>query len=88
MNKEEFDSLFGEFIKHKRKFKNWTQNDVAEKINNDFQNVSRLERGAVSPSLFWINELAKGFGCTLGELMSEFDAYAADRKNQSSVKKN
>lgn len=85
MNKDEFDSLFGEFIKHKRKFKNWTQNDVAEKINNDFQNVSRLERGAVSPSLFWIHELAKGFGCTLGELMTEFDAYVVARKTTKSL---
>ncbi|WP_430405376.1 helix-turn-helix domain-containing protein [Fluviicola sp.] len=81
MDKNEFDSLFGEFIKHKRKFKNWTQNDVAEKINNDFQNVSRLERGAVSPSLFWISELAKGFGCTLGELMAEFDEFTIKQKN-------
>jgi transcriptional regulator with XRE-family HTH domain len=82
MNKEEFDNLFGEFIKHKRKSKNWTQNDLAEKINNDFQNISRLERGEVSPSVFWISELANGFECTLGELMTEFDEFVAARKNQ------
>ncbi|AEA42685.1 helix-turn-helix domain-containing protein [Fluviicola taffensis] len=78
MDKNEFDSLFGEFIKQKRKSLNWTQNDLAEKINNDFQNISRLERGEVSPSIFWISELAKGFGCSLGELMTEFDAFVSN----------
>lgn len=84
MNKEEFDRLFGQFIKHKRKSLNWTQNDLAEKINNDFQNISRLERGEVSPSVFWINELAKGFGTTLGELMTEFEAFSMLKRKPSS----
>lgn len=84
MNKGEFDSLFGEFIKHMRKSKNWTQNDLAEKINNDFQNISRLERGEVSPSVFWINELARGFGITLGQLMTQFDIFVATKAKEPS----
>lgn len=82
MEKAEFDRLFGEFIKQKRKAFNWTQTDLAVKINNDFQNISRLERGEVSPSVFWINELAKGFNCTLGQLMTEFDAFQKEPSNK------
>ncbi|MGV3609848.1 MAG: helix-turn-helix domain-containing protein [Fluviicola sp.] len=75
MDKGEFNELFGQFIKVKRKSMNWTQNDLAERINNDFQNISRLERGEINPSIHWISELAKAFGSSLGELLTEFDAF-------------
>lgn len=86
MNKEAFDQLFGEFIREKRKSMNWTQNDLAEKIENDFQNISRLERGEVSPSVYWISTLAIGFGCSLGELMTEFDAFVTKKQKEPSHK--
>lgn len=86
MNKDEFDGLFGEFVRHKRKLKNWTQADLAGKINNDFQNISRLERGEVGPSLFWINELSAAFGDNLGEFMTEFDAFVAEKQKEPSSK--
>lgn len=84
MERGEFNHLFGEFIKSKRKSLGWTQNDLAIKINNDYQNISRLERGEINPSIHWISELAQGFGTTLGELMIEFDAFVINKSTPSS----
>lgn len=79
MDKGNFNKLFGQFIREKRMSVKWTQNDLAEKLNNDFQNISRLERGEINPSIHWINELANGFNLTLGELMTEFDDFVSDQ---------
>jgi putative transcriptional regulator len=87
MEKGEFDKLFGEFVLHKRESLKWTQNDLAERINSEFQNISRLERGKVSPSLYWLNTLAKGFETTLGELMSEFDLFVKQKLKEPSRQK-
>jgi len=84
MDRDVFNRLFGEFVKHKRKSNNWTQNDLAEKINNDFQNISRLERGEINPSIHWISQLAEGFGISLGELMTEFDSFVHLKKKKPS----
>lgn len=85
MERETFNRLFGEFVQHKRKIeKGWTQNDLAEKINNDFQNVSRLERGEINPSIHWVSILANGFELKLSELMKEFE-YFVDAKEKMSA---
>ena len=85
MEREEFNKLFGEFVKDKRKSeKNWTQNDLAERINNDFQNISRLERGEINPSIHWISTLAEGFGTTLSQLMVDFELFVANKQKQHS----
>lgn len=84
MEKDEFNLIFGEFVRHKRKSNSWTQNDLAERINNDFQNVSRLERGDINPSFYWISILAKGFETTLGELMTEFDQFVKQKSKEPS----
>lgn len=84
MEKGEFDKLFGEFVQYRRESLKWTQNDLAERINSEYQNVSRLERGKVSPSLFWLNTLAKGFETTLGEMMSEFDQFVQQKQKEPS----
>lgn len=84
MERDVFNNLFGEFVRHKRKSKGWTQNDLAERINNDFQNISRLERGEINPSIHWISQLAEGFETTLGGLMTEFDSFVHAKKKEPS----
>lgn len=75
MSKDEFNRLFGEFIRKKRLSKAWTQNDLADKINNDFQNISRLERGLISPTLYWLTGLAKAFEQPLSDMIQEFERF-------------
>lgn len=86
MEKEEFNKLFGEFVRDKRKAEGWTQPDLAAKIENDFQNISRLERGEINPSIHWISQLAKGFGKSLGEFMTEFDQFVIQKQKEPSRK--
>jgi len=79
MDKNQFNKLFGEFIRQKRIAKNWSQSELADKLNNNFQNISRLERGEISPTLYWIDGLAKAFDELLSDIIIEFENY----KNQN-----
>jgi DNA-binding XRE family transcriptional regulator len=71
MEKAEFNRMLGDFVKKKRIENGWTQADLAEKIGNNFQNISRIERGEISPTLFWCTLLAKAFDMTIIELVNE-----------------
>lgn len=84
MEKEEFNGLFGEFVRHKRKELGWKQETLADNVGVDFQSISRLERGEINPSIHWISELAKGFKTTLGELMTEFDQFVIKKSKEPS----
>ncbi|MDP1801749.1 MAG: helix-turn-helix transcriptional regulator [Bacteroidota bacterium] len=66
-----FDKQFGQFIKKKRLDFDWSQADLAAKIGNNYQNISRLERGEISPTLFWCYKLADAFEIDLTELIKE-----------------
>lgn len=77
MDKEAFNILFGRFIQSKRLANDWTQSDLADKIGNNFQNISRLERGEISCTLFWFSEfLAPAFGQDASDFIKEFKEYA------------
>lgn len=75
MNKNEFNILFGKFIKQKRIEKKWSQSELADKLDNNFQNISRLERGEISPTLFWLNGLAIAFDEKLSSIVLEFENF-------------
>lgn len=72
LNKQ-FDKQFGAYVKKKRLEKGWLQEDLASAVNLDFQNISRLETGRVTPSLFWCEQLASAFGLSLSEFLNEFE---------------
>lgn len=76
LSREEFGYLFGEFIKYKREEDNLTLKELALRINGDFQNIHRLERGSNSPSAYNVFKLAKAFGMPLGDFIREFDEFA------------
>lgn len=67
-----FDKKFGQFVKKKRLDLNLSQAELADRIGNNYQNISRLERGEISPTLFWCYKLAGAFDIPLTELLNEF----------------
>lgn len=71
MNKADFNKKLGNFVKKKRLEKGLSQADLAEKLGNNFQNISRIERGEISPTLYWCTLLADAFELTLTELIDE-----------------
>lgn len=63
MEKSAFNKLLGNYIRKIRIEKGMTQQQLADKIGLDFQYISRIERGLISPTLFWINDLADALEC-------------------------
>lgn len=68
-----FDKRFGNYVKKKRIEKGWSQLELATRVENNFQNISRLERGEITPTLFWCYKLAEAFEVNLSEIIEEFD---------------
>jgi transcriptional regulator with XRE-family HTH domain len=73
MDKLEFNLAFGRFLKSKRIKKNWSQLDLASILGNNPQNISRIERGELTPTIFWLIKLSSAFECKPSELLSEFE---------------
>lgn len=80
MEKANFNKEFGEFIRNKRTNNNWSQPQLGDKMGVDFQYISRIERGLVSPTLFWISRLAKAFDLPLEKFIKEFTQYLEKNK--------
>lgn len=75
MEKSEFNQLFGRYISDKRNALGLSQSQLAALLGNNAQNISRIERGLISPTLFWSEKLAKAFNLEIEELVSEFAEY-------------
>jgi putative transcriptional regulator len=73
MEKSEFDKRLGLYVRELRTTKGWSQQILAAKMGNNFQNISRLERGEVSPTFFWIDELATVFEMKLKDFVEGFE---------------
>jgi transcriptional regulator with XRE-family HTH domain len=80
MEKANFNKEFGEFIRLKRTNNKWNQLQLGDKMGIDFQYISRVERGLVSPTLFWISRLAKAFDLPLEKFIKEFTQYLEKNK--------
>lgn len=70
LNKQ-FDKQFGLFVKKKREAMGWTQPELASRVENNFQNISRMERGEITPTVFWCYKLAQAFGMDISEFLKE-----------------
>ncbi len=66
-----FDKKFGKYVLKKRVAKGWSQSELASRVDNNFQNISRLERGEITPTLFWCYKLADALEIELHELIKE-----------------
>jgi ribosome-binding protein aMBF1 (putative translation factor) len=75
VDKAKFNTKFGRFVAKKREQRGLTQSELASMVGNNAQNISRLERGEVSPTLFWLTLLAKAFELTLTQLVEEFESF-------------
>ncbi len=80
MEKAEFNKQFGDFIRIKRIQNNWNQPQLSAKMGLDFQYISRVERGLISPTLFWIQRLANAFDQPLEKFIKEFTQFL-DKSN-------
>ena len=85
MEKLSYNILFGEFVKFKRAQKNMSQSDLADLMGNNFQNISRLERGLITPTLFWVQNLAEAFEFKLSDLIIEFEMFIKMHGKQKST---
>lgn len=68
-----FDKQFGRYIKKKRIEKGWSQLELASRVENNFQNISRLERGDITPTLFWCYKLSEAFEMELSKMIEELN---------------
>ncbi|MBS1596095.1 MAG: helix-turn-helix transcriptional regulator [Bacteroidetes bacterium] len=63
----------GARIKELRKAKGMTQNELANAVDMDYQNISRLERGEKNAVYLTIKEIARGLGVSMAELLEGLD---------------
>ncbi|WP_445291323.1 helix-turn-helix domain-containing protein [Bacillus cereus] len=61
--------IFSERLKEEREKRNWSQNDLAEKLHVSRQSVSKWETGKNYPSIEIIIHLSDLFGSTIDELL-------------------
>ena len=73
MEKDNFNIAFGTFVKNKRLEKGLTQDQLSDKLGNNAQNISRLERGEIAPTLFWCYNLANALEIELPKLLESFN---------------
>lgn len=59
----------GENIKRLREGAGLTQQELADKCNVGRTWIAQIERGAKCPSVVFAADLAKIFGCEIGELL-------------------
>lgn len=67
--------MFGAFAKAKREELGLSQSQLAARLGNNYQNISRLERGEISPTLYWCSLLAEAYGLDLCILIDEFSNF-------------
>lgn len=61
----------GRAIAMRRKQRHLTQIQLAERMSVEKETVSRMETGAIVPTLMRLSQLARILDCTLSELLSE-----------------
>jgi putative transcriptional regulator len=80
--KEILQKSFGSHVKKLRLKKGMTQVEVSSNMNKDQQSLQRLESGNVSPSLYYLQQLANALDVNLSELM---DFEIIDKKRKKSI---
>src|SRR5436309_3226889 len=62
------ENIPNEWLRHARHLKGWTQSDLAETLDTDFETVSRWERGISVPSAYFREKLCSVLDKTPEEL--------------------
>ncbi len=71
MTQEEFNKSVGENLAKYRKFNNYTQIALAEKINYSDKAVSKWENGECLPDVYVLKQLADLYGVTVNDLITK-----------------
>lgn len=69
----------GQRIAERRKSLNWTQDQLAERLEVDAETVSRFERGATVPSLVTLDRLAAVLKVSIADLLTDASATPTDQ---------
>jgi len=72
MEKDDLLIQLGLRIRELRKVKNITQEQLAHAIGKDQQSIQRLEAGKINPSFFYLQEIAKGLGVSIHQILENF----------------
>jgi len=75
MDKPQFNKKFGEFVVEQRKQRGWSQSELASRIGNNFQNISRMERGEINPTLYWFFRLSQVFEESYTDFSKQFGEF-------------
>jgi len=73
MDKSAFNKQLGSLIRKKRIEKGYTQLEVADKMNLDYQYISRVERGLISPTVYWMKNLCDALEIKASSFLNEFE---------------
>ena len=71
--------LLGKNIRERRNQLGWTQATLAELVRVDMETISRIERGAVLPSILKLEQVASVLGLPLAELLRSSSTLAHDQ---------
>ena len=81
MDKAVFSLLFGAYLKDLRKQNNMTQPELADKLGNNFQNISAIERGEFTITIYTAKKFADAFKIELSMLFKGFEDFCAKDKS-------
>jgi transcriptional regulator with XRE-family HTH domain len=71
--------LLGKNIRERRNELGWTQATLAELVRVDVETISRIERGAIVPSILKLEQVADVLGLPLSELLRSASTLAQDQ---------
>ena len=71
--------LLGKNIKARRSQLGWTQATLAELVRVDVETISRIERGAIVPSVLKLEQIAEVLGLPLAGLLRSASSLAQDQ---------
>lgn len=75
MEKSAFNRAIGKQIRNTRLKLELTQAELADKLGLDYQYISRLERGQISPTLFWLYDFCSALEIDIEDFIHELNGY-------------
>jgi len=69
MEKSELNKKIGIYLKKKRLKKKLTQAELASKVGTDFQNISRIERGSINLTIYWLSKITDALEMNMGDFI-------------------
>jgi transcriptional regulator with XRE-family HTH domain len=81
MEKAEFSFLFGAYIRQLRNKRKMTQPELADKLGNNFQNISAMERGEFTITIFTAYKIAIAFDISLSTLFKDYEEFLVSRED-------